>query len=108
MVKKKEKKKRFVCMFMSLCLGMYEGNDLPVTLLTFTVSEGEPWPVQGLAQCCPGWFQPAGSSWQTDPGLPSGNQPLHLVHHGGSRGHLEKPAKNYQGTNLKCNIMHAL
>lgn len=29
-------------MFMSLCLGMYEGNDLLVTLLTFTVSEGEP------------------------------------------------------------------
>lgn len=74
----------------------------PVTLLTFTVPEGESRPVQGLTQCCPGWFQPAGSSWQTDPGLPGGNQPLHLVYHGGSRGHLEKPAKNYQGTNVKC------
>lgn len=40
---KKRKKKRFVCMFMSLCLGMYEGNDLLVILLIFIVFEGELW-----------------------------------------------------------------
>lgn len=28
-------------MFMSLCLGMYEGNDLLVILLIFIVFEGE-------------------------------------------------------------------
>lgn len=37
------KEKRFVCMFMSLCLGMYEGNDLLVILLIFIVFEGELW-----------------------------------------------------------------